>query len=104
MDGCRWQRTGKEFRTDMEDQQSFSAGPRGSFVLLVVVLYVIGLAIWSPLFLVWPRRYAGLTFRQTVATRFMLVRLIWTGLLPTRLLRRGRRLPVHRRQLARRRR
>ena len=65
----------------MEYQKSFREGGRACCLLLVVVLYVIGLAIWSPLFLVWPRRYAGLTFPQTVAVRFLLVRHIWTTLL-----------------------
>lgn len=67
-------------QTDMENQRSFSAVSRGILLLLVVVLYLIGMAIWTPLFLVWPKRYAGMTAWQTVATRWVLVRHIWTNL------------------------
>ncbi len=65
----------------MEYQKKFREGGRACCLLLLVALYAIGLAIWSPLFLVWPRCYDGLTFPQTVAVRFLLVRHIWTTLL-----------------------
>lgn len=86
----------------MENQQLYRESSRGILLLLVVVLYLIGLMIWTPLFLGWPRRYAGMTVGETVATRCVLVRHIWSNLVRTESPRRRRhdRLPgdVGRRQ------
>ena len=49
-------------------------------LLVFLALYVLGLAVWSPLFLTWPRRYPSMTFGETVAARWVLVRHIWTHL------------------------
>ena len=48
-------------------------------VLLFVFLgvYFVGLIVWSPLFLLWPSRYEGMSYGETVATRWVLVRHIW---------------------------
>jgi hypothetical protein len=43
-------------------------------------MYVFGLAVWTPLFLVWPRRYPEMTYAESVSTRWVLVRHIWTKL------------------------
>ena len=67
----------------MENQRSFIAFLRGILLLLVVILYLIGLAIWTPLFLLWPQRYASMTFSETLATRWVLVRHIWANLVRT---------------------
>jgi hypothetical protein len=64
----------------MEDQRSSGGVLRGVLLLLVLATYVFGLAIWTPLFLVWPRRYPEMTYAETVLTRWGLVRHIWTGL------------------------
>ena len=67
----------------MKNRRRNSAFLRDTLLLFVVVLYVVGLAIWTPLFLVWPRRYADMSFGETVATRWVLVRHIWTNLVRT---------------------
>ena len=54
---------------------------RDAALLGLVALYIVGLAIWSPLFLVWPRRYPSMTFGDTVVVRWVLVRHIWTRLI-----------------------
>ena len=64
----------------MEVQRSLGAFLRSLLLLLVVAIYVLGLVVWTPLFLIWPRRYAGLTYLQTVWTYWVLVRHIWTNL------------------------
>ncbi len=64
----------------MEDQRS-STGLLGSVLqLLVVATYVFGLAVWSPLFLFWPRCYPNMTYAESVSARWVLVRHIWTNL------------------------
>ena len=44
---------------------------------LFLGVYFVGLTIWTPFYIVWPRRYPGLTWFQSVAVRFTLVRHIW---------------------------
>ena len=44
---------------------------------LFLLVYLIGLTMWTPFYIVWPRRYPGLTYFQSVAVRFTLVRHIW---------------------------
>jgi hypothetical protein len=41
-------------------------------------IYLVGLTLWTPLFTLWPRRYPGLTWPQSVAVRWCLVRKIWS--------------------------
>ena len=62
----------------MEDKPSSGGFLRGVLLLAIVALYVLGLAIWTPVFLVWPRRYPEMTYPDTVATRWVLIRHIWT--------------------------
>ena len=64
----------------MDDQRSSIGFVRGALLLAFVALYLFGLAIWTPLFLVWPRRYPDLTYSETVAVRWVLVRHIWSNL------------------------
>jgi hypothetical protein len=64
----------------MESQRSSGGFLRGMLLFVIIGVYLLGLAIWTPLFLIWPRRYAGMTFRETVATRWVLVRHVWTRL------------------------
>jgi hypothetical protein len=51
---------------------------RGLLLIVVFAAYILGLTLWSPLFLFWPRRYEGMSYLETVATRWVLVRHIWT--------------------------
>lgn len=67
----------------MKNRRRNSAFLRDTLLLFVVVLYVVGLVIWTPIFLVWPRCYADMSFGETVATRWVLVRHIWTNLVRT---------------------
>ena len=50
-------------------------------LLLVHALYVCAVAVWTPLYLMlsWP--IPGFTYRQTLAIRWDLVRLIWGHIL-----------------------
>ena len=64
----------------MEDQQSSGGFVQGLLLLFVVAAYAFGLAVWTPLFLSWPRRYPDLTYAETVSVRWVLVRHIWTKL------------------------
>ena len=47
-------------------------------LVLVLLAYFAGLLIWTPLFLLWPRRYDDLTYAQTVTVRWRLAHHIWT--------------------------
>ena len=64
---------------DMEDQKSSGGCINGIVLLTLVGVYLFGLAIWTPFFLLWPCRYPEMTFRETVATRWELVRHIWAN-------------------------
>jgi len=44
---------------------------------LFVGMYMAGLTVWTPLYLVWPRCYPGTNWLQSVAIRWQLVRFIW---------------------------
>ena len=59
-----------------EDGMKPRPGPTAVGCLFFLV-YLIGLTIWTPFYIVWPRRYPGLTYFQSVAVRFTLVRHIW---------------------------
>ncbi len=50
---------------------------RGILAIVFLGVYFVGLVIWSPLFLFWPRRYEDMSYCETVATRWVLVRYIW---------------------------
>ena len=69
-------------RRDMEDpvtsddDMKLRSGPTAVGCLLFLA-YLVGLTIWTPFYIVWPRRYPGLTYFQSVAVRFTLVRHIW---------------------------
>jgi hypothetical protein len=61
------------------DDQLESAPPRASALgCAFFAAYLAGLALWTPLFTLWPRRYPGLTWPQSVAVRWSLVRKIWS--------------------------
>jgi hypothetical protein len=64
----------------MDGRGSTNGFVRNVLLFAFVALYLLGLAIWTPLFLFWPRRYPGLTYFQTVATRRVLVKHIWSHL------------------------
>lgn len=53
----------------------------GVGLLGVLAIYLCGVAVWSPLFLIWPQRIPGLTFPQTVMVRWDLVRMVWRSVL-----------------------
>jgi len=46
-------------------------------LLLALALYVCALTVWTPLYLMLPWPIPGFTYRQTLAIRWDLVRLIW---------------------------
>ena len=66
---------------DPNDDGEDPGGERPASVPVVgcffFAVYLIGLTIWTPFYIVWPRRYPGLTYFQSVAVRFTLVRHIW---------------------------
>ena len=46
----------------------------GLLLFLIIALYILALVVVSPFFLLWPSRYPDLTYIETVATRWKLVR------------------------------
>ena len=53
---------------------------RTALFIPVMVLYVVGLAMFSVFFLAWPRCLPDLTYPQTVAARWGLRRHLWGNL------------------------
>lgn len=51
---------------------------------LFFLVYLLGLTVWTPFYIVWPRRYPGLTYLQSVSVRSALVRHIWALVLGRR--------------------
>ena len=43
------------------------------------LLYIVGLILWTPLYLCWPRRYDGMTFGESLRAKWVLVRYAWAN-------------------------
>jgi hypothetical protein len=52
----------------------------GLMIACVTTLYFLALVVLSPVYLFWPSRIRGLSYGQTVATRWILVRHAWRRL------------------------
>jgi len=49
-------------------------------VLLVLIVYVCAVAVWTPIYLLLPLPIPGLTYRETLACRWGLVRYLWLNI------------------------
>ncbi len=49
-----------------------------AFFFALIAFYLLGLTIWSPFYILWPRRYPGTNWFQSVAIRGSLVWQLWS--------------------------
>jgi hypothetical protein len=61
-----------------------------AFLLVLIVFYLVGLTIWSPFYVIWPRRYPDTTWPQSVVIRGSLVWHLWSRYVFRREPREGR--------------